>query len=148
MAHAGTPTDLAKQPATSTSTGQGLWKPLLFVILALSIGIGLVLATSFIAGSNHANGLQAVDPRYGQMESLRADFRGIGPAAATVDQRYDQLESLRANFRMIGPVAATVDPRYDLMEGLRANFRGIGPVVGTAVDHRYDQIDALRANLR
>jgi hypothetical protein len=71
MAHVGTSGDLAKQPATTGSTGQAFWRAMLALIVAVAIGLGLVMTTSFIAGSNTSVGAPAPDHRYDQVESLR-----------------------------------------------------------------------------
>jgi hypothetical protein len=70
MAHVGTSGDLAKQPA-ATGAGQGFWRAMLVLIVAVAIGLGLVMTTSFIAGSNTSGGAPAPDHRYDQVESLR-----------------------------------------------------------------------------
>ena len=67
MAHAGTPTDLAQKPATSTN---GLWQPLLAVIVILAIGVGMALVASAVATSRSV-AAPAADGGYTQVETLR-----------------------------------------------------------------------------
>jgi hypothetical protein len=70
MAHVGTSGDLAKQPA-ATGAGQAFWRAMLALIVAVAIGLGLVMTTSFIAGSNTSVGAPAPDHQYDQIEKLR-----------------------------------------------------------------------------
>ena len=70
MAHVGTSGDLAQQPA-ATGAGQAFWRAMLALIVAVALGLGLVMTTSFIAGSNISVGAPAPDHRYDQIESLR-----------------------------------------------------------------------------
>jgi len=87
MAHAGNPTDLAKQPATSTSTG--LWKTAFAAIVLLALVVGMVIVTSSLVAANKSSVLPAADHRYDQIENER------GAAAAFTDRSYDQIESQR-----------------------------------------------------
>ena len=86
MAHAGTPTGLAQQPAASS------WKPFLSLIVILAIGVGLVIAVPLIAGGRAATA-PAVDRSYDQIESARgaATLSGV-----SVDTSYTSVENLRA----------------------------------------------------
>jgi hypothetical protein len=70
MAHVGTSGDLAQRPA-ATGAGQAFWRAMLAVIVAVAIGLGLVMTTSFISGSNTSVGAPAPDHRYDRIESLR-----------------------------------------------------------------------------
>ena len=97
MAHAGTPTDLAQQPATSTS---GLWKTAAAAIVLLALVVGMVIVTSSLVAASKSSVLPAADHRYDQIENLAANMRGTTPALTT-DRSYDQIESQR------GAVAAS-----------------------------------------
>ena len=87
MAHAGTPTDLAQQPATSTS---GLWKTAAAAIAVLALVVGMVIVTSSLVAASKSSVLPAADHRYDQIEDQR------GPASLSFsDKSYDQIESQR-----------------------------------------------------
>ena len=47
MAHAGTPTDLTKQPATSTA--RGVWQAIVAAILVLALAAGVVAVSANLA---------------------------------------------------------------------------------------------------
>jgi hypothetical protein len=105
MAHAGTPTDLAKQPATSSTNG--LWQALLAATVALALVAGMVfVATNLAAKSSVAPATQLND--------RIAPQRGPTTAAAAqiyvADGTYDQIEAQRgaANFS-----AVKADRRFD-----------------------------------
>lgn len=66
MAHAGTPTGLAQQPAASSS----LWKSLFGLVVILAIGIAMVIAVPVITGGR-ATTAPAVDRSYDQIENAR-----------------------------------------------------------------------------
>lgn len=126
MAHAGTPTDLAKQPATSSSSGQvGPWKALLTAIIILAIGLVMAMAVSFIA-ANRAIGVPAVDRSYDQIETQRGATTLSG---VSVDRNLDQVEkAAAAKARAMSGVP--VDTSYDAVE----NARGAAPLSGTTID--------------
>ena len=65
MAHAGTPTDLAKQPATSTTNG--LWQVLLAGIVILALAVGMVLVAANVAAPKSV-AAPAADHRLDQVE--------------------------------------------------------------------------------
>ncbi len=88
MAHAGTPTDLAKQPATSTTNG--LWQALLAVIMILAVGAGVVVISSNLAANKGAPA-PAADHRLDQIEAQRGTVSMAG--APSADGSYDQIES-------------------------------------------------------
>ena len=102
MAHAGTPTDLAKQPATSTTNG--LWQAFLAAIVILAIGAGAVLLSANVAGTKGAPA-PAVDHRMDQIEGQRG---AISMAAPRADRRFDELI-----------VAAAADGSYSKVESSR-----------------------------
>src|SRR6267378_25878 len=76
MAHAGTPADLAKQPA-ATGTGQGFWQALGILVAVVAIALAMVAATSFIASSTVTKSVPAADRSYDQIEA----HRGAVPVA-------------------------------------------------------------------
>src|SRR3954466_9640205 len=123
MAHAGTPTDLAKQPATSSTNG--LWQALLAATVALALVAGMVfVATNLAAKSSVAPATQLNDriapqpgpatPPAPQLNARIAPQRGPTTAAAAqiyvADGSYDQIEAQRgaANFS-----AVKADRRFD-----------------------------------
>src|SRR5260370_29091326 len=65
MAHAGTTTGLAGQPAASRS-----WKSFLSLIVILAIGIGMLIAVPLLAGAKTTSA-PAVDRGYDQIETQR-----------------------------------------------------------------------------
>jgi hypothetical protein len=117
MAHAGSPTGLAKQPATSSS----LWKPLLSAIVILAIGLGLAMATSFIIGNRAASG-PAVDRSYDQIENAR----GVAPLSGVSLDTMQKAAAAKA--RAMSGVA--VDTSYTSVE----SARGTAPLSGTTID--------------
>jgi hypothetical protein len=150
MAHAGTPTDLAKQPATSNS----LWKPLLTAIVILAIGITLAMAASFLS---RASSVPAVDRGYDAIEKARGatnlsgvtvDNFAVQNAAAAkaramsgvpADTSYNAVEKARGDFWVLSGVA--VDTSYDAVE----NARGVAPLSGsqpdeTSFDRKYQEL--------
>jgi hypothetical protein len=100
MAHAGTPTDLAKQPATSAN---GPWQALLAVIVILAIGVGMALIASTVATSRGITA-PAADGSYNEVEALRG-----GTTLAAADSSYTQVEKNRG-----GAFAA---PRIEAQRG-------------------------------
>jgi hypothetical protein len=121
MAHAGTSTDLAKQPAASSST----WKALLSAIVILAIGVGMVLAVPLITGGR-ATTAPAVDRSYDQIENARGATTLSG---LSVDSSFDQLEkAAAAKARAMSGVP--VDTSYDAVE----SARGAALLSGTTID--------------
>jgi hypothetical protein len=90
MAYAGTPSDLAKQPGSTTSGRTGSTKPLITAIAVLAIIVVGAMAFAFVA-SNKVVGLPTPDRAYDQVEAQR----GTALAPATVDRSYDQIEAQR-----------------------------------------------------
>ena len=132
MAHAGTPSDFAARPATSGSTGAGLWQALLVIVIAIAV----VMAVSFFV-SKPTNGAAGADRGYDQIENMRgaANFSVVAG-----DRSYDQIENTRgaANFSVVAG-----DHSYDQIE----NLRGTG-LSATPVNHRYHAVKSLSGNLR
>lgn len=127
MAYAGNPSDLAKQPAPSTSSGhagswQRSWQPLLTAIVIVAIIVMVAMATVF----TRAKGLSADDRSYDQIEALRgATPLSVAPGAfAPADRHDEQIAKLQAGVsRLVYQTADPVDHRYDNIENLRANMR-------------------------
>ena len=71
MAHAGTPTDLAKQPATSTVNGP--WQALLVAIVLVALVAGMVIVGTSLAAKNTGSpaAIPAADHSYDQIEAQR-----------------------------------------------------------------------------
>ena len=131
MAHAGT---------TSTASGQtGLWKALLAAVVIAAIGIGMVLAVSFIAGK--AASAPAVDNSYNQIETQRgvriltgvsanSNLDVLAKAAAAKARAMSGVapdNSLDAAVR--AAAAGTVDTSYNAAEKARS-----GAFSGTTID--------------
>ena len=111
MAHAGTPTDLAKQPATSTTNG--LWQGLAAAIVLLALVAGMVAVTTSLSAAGKTTAVPAADRSYDQIENQRgtAIFSGL-----VEDRGYDQIENLRG-----GTVATGLanDRSYDKIQSER-----------------------------
>lgn len=124
MAHAGTPTDLAKQPATSTTNG--LWQTAAAAIVLLALVVGMVIVTSSLVASR-ASVAPAVDHRYDQIENLAANMRGgAAPARTTEDRSYDQIENQRGGVILNG---LANDRSFDKIQSERGSV-GLDKVVG------------------
>jgi hypothetical protein len=128
MAHAGTTTDLAGQPAASRST----WKFLLSLVVILAIGIGMVIAVPLLAGAKTTTA-PAVDS-YTQIETQRGattlsavSADTLAKAAAAKARAMSGVaadNSLDAAVRAAAAGAVSVDTSYDAIENLRAQ-RGV-----------------------
>jgi hypothetical protein len=107
MAHAGTPADLAKQPA-ATGTGQGFWQALGILVAVVAIALAMVAATSFIASSNVAKSVPAADRSYDQIEAQRLAAPVALPPADlsrdtdTLSSTSDQFKGLRGTRTLSG----------------------------------------------
>jgi hypothetical protein len=123
MAHAGTTTDLAGQPAASRST----WKALLSFVVILAIGIGMVIAVPLLAGAKTTTA-PAVDNSYNQIEDQRGATTLSAVSADTL------AKAAAAKARAMSGVAAD--------NSLDAAVRN-GAAVG--VDNSYNDIENLRA---
>jgi hypothetical protein len=114
MAHAGTPADLAKQPA-AIGTGQGFWQALAILVVVVAIGLGMVAATSFIASSNVAKSVPAADRSYDQIEAQRLAAPVAFPPAdrsrdtGTYSKPADQFTGHRGTMTLSGTSAPIVD---------------------------------------
>ena len=126
MAHAGTPTDLAKQPATSTTNG--LWQAFVVAIVLLALVAGMVIVGTNLASKGSA--VPAADHRYDQIEAQRGATTFAGPKA---DRRFDEL--------ILAPAGAPFsDGSYDQAEKNRGGAssgatQGTTKVGGTAPDN-------------
>ena len=80
MAHAGTPTDLAKQPATSTPNG--LWQALLVAVVLVALVAGMVIVGTSLAarGAVSPAAIPAANHSYDQIEAQR------GTATLSMDE--------------------------------------------------------------
>ena len=81
MAHAGNPTGLAQQPATSAN---GLWQALLAIIAVLALGAGMVLIGTTIAAPKSA---VAPADSYTQIETQRGGMTLAAGSTSTQAQR-------------------------------------------------------------
>jgi hypothetical protein len=92
MAHAGTPTDLAKQPATSTING--LWQAVLAAVVFFALVAGMVFVATNLAAKGSA--VPAADHRYDQIEGTRGAI-----LMAPADNSYNQVEQARNGFSLV-----------------------------------------------
>ena len=99
MAHAGTPTDLAKQPATSTTNA--LWQTAAAAIVLLALVVGMVIVASSLLAASKSSVAPAFDHRYDQVDNLAANMRGAAPALTT-DRSYDAIENQRSIVQVYG----------------------------------------------
>jgi len=88
MAHAGTPADLAKQPATSTTNGP--WQALLAMILFAAL-----VASMVIIGANVATSRSVVPAAGHKIEAQRGPTTAAAAQIYVVDQSYTQVETNR-----------------------------------------------------
>jgi hypothetical protein len=114
MAHVGTSMDLAKQPAKTGSSGQfGLWRALIIAIVVVAIGVGIVMAASFIAKST--TGVSAEDRSYDKIEAVRGTTT---LSLAPVDLSYNSLRGVR-NAPAPAAGSAPADLSYNSLQGIR-----------------------------
>jgi hypothetical protein len=93
-------TTMAKQPAV---TGSGFLQAFLALIIVAAIGVGLVMATSNIAGST----APAQDQSYNQIEKLR----GAAPLTGGTDDRsFDGIEKFRSVTSLTGGATYVIVP--------------------------------------
>jgi hypothetical protein len=133
MAHAGTPTDLAKQPATSSTNG--LWQALLAGIVILAIGAGMAFVISTAASSKIT--APAVDHRLDGIEAQRGAAT-LSVAAVKPDRRFDEL--------IVGQAGPFSDGSYSQVEANRggAFTAPTTTVSGTAPDYGNGRIQGHR----
>lgn len=125
MAHAGTPTDLAKQPATSTTNG--LWQTAAAAIVLLALVVGMVIVTSNLLAASKSSVAPAFDHRYDQVDNLAANMRGAAASGLT-DRSYDQIENQRS---IVTTYGLTNDRSFDKIQSERG---AVGP--NKVVGHR------------
>ena len=126
MAHAGTTTGLAGQPAASRST----WKSLLSLVVILAIGIAMIIAVPLLAGAKTISA-PAVDRGYDQIEAQRGATTLSAVSADTI------AKAAAAKARAMSGVA----PDNSLDAAVRA-----AAAKGTlSVDNSYNAIENLRA---
>jgi hypothetical protein len=130
MAYAGNASDLAKQPAPSSSSrDSGSWQPLLTAVVVVAILIVVAMATAFIANSNRVNGITTIDRGADRIEMVvptidrGADLNetvGVAPA----DNSLTNAERMPSDLsKQVYKSGVPVDPRYDTIENLRGNLR-------------------------
>jgi hypothetical protein len=136
MAHAGTTTGLAGQPAASGST----WKSFLSLIVILAIGIGMLIAVPLLAGAKTTS-VPAVDRGYTQIETQRGATTLSGVSADTLAKAAAAKaramsavapdNSLDAAVRAAAAKGAlSVDTSYNAVE----DSRGVAPLSGPTID--------------
>ena len=82
MAYVGSPSDLVKQPGTSTSSKPaGLWKPLLAMIVAAAIVVMAVMAIGSLVGSKQ---VAPVGLSHAQVASLQWSLPPAGLSRAQI----------------------------------------------------------------
>ncbi len=132
MAHAGTQTDLAKQPATSN----GFWQLLVGMIAIVALAAAIV----YVAGNMASNrGLApAVDHRYDQIETLRG-----GATLGAADSSYTQVEDLRGGaFSAANPVKGSRSAAFIAAFEAARQGKGTAPEAGSGkiLGHRGAQV--------
>jgi len=103
MAHAGTPTNLAKQPAAATLNG--LWQALLAAVVLFALVAGMVFVGMNVAAKRSA--APAADRSYDQIEQIRG-----GAILAPADRSYDQIEQVRGG-TVLAPAVHYPDVTYE-----------------------------------
>lgn len=121
MAHAGTTTGLAGQPAASRS-----WKSFLSLIVILAIGIAMLIAVPLLAGAKTTTA-PAVDRGYDQIENQRGATTLSAVSADTL------AKAAAAKARAMSGVA----PDNSLDAAVRAQS-------GVTVDTSYDAVEKAR----
>lgn len=126
MAHAGTTTGLAGQPAAAGSN----WKSFLSLIVILAIGIGMLIAVPLLAGAKTTT-VPAVDNAYTQIEAQRGATNLSAVSADTL------AKAAAAKARAMSGVAPD--------NSLDAAVRAAAAKAALSVDSSYDDIENLRA---
>jgi hypothetical protein len=120
MAYAGTPGNLAKQPATSTSNG--LLQAVLAAVVLFALVAGMVFVGTSIASK--ASVVPAADRGYDQIEAQRG---ATNFAAVKADRRFDEL--------ILAPAVHYPDVSYD-----QVTLSAPTKISGTAPDNRPGRI--------
>ena len=133
MAHAGTPTDLAKQPATSTING--LWQALLVAVALVALVAGMVFVATNLAAKGSV--VPAADHSYDQIEAHRGAIL-LAPAANS----YNQVEQSRNGTSLV-PGVHYPDVSYDQNKPAPSRVSGTAPYnhPGLVTGHRGAMID-------
>jgi hypothetical protein len=129
MAYAGTPGNLAKQPAASTSNG--LLQAVLAAVVLFALVAGMVFVGTSIASK--ASVVPAADRGYDQIEAQRG---ATNFAAVKADRRFDEL--------ILAPAVHYPDVSYDQVTlSAPTKISGTAPVnrPGRIVGHRGAMID-------
>ena len=115
MAHAGTPTDLAKQPATSTN---GLWQALLVVIVLIALVASRVAAPKSVAAP-------AADHSFDQIEAQR----GAATMTLSTDAYLNSiLDNAHATPYVGGPALSTDEYLNNILDRAHATPFAVGAV--------------------
>ena len=94
MAYAGSPSDLAKQPAPATSSEPvGSWKPLVTAIVIVAIVLVAAISSAFLAGSN----------RVAPAGLSRAQIAGLQQSVAPAGLSRAQIAGLQQSVSRIVP---------------------------------------------
>jgi hypothetical protein len=125
MAHAGSTTDLAGQPAASHST----LKALLSLVAILAIGIGMIIAVPLLAGAKTTTAPAA--DSYTQIETQRGATTLSGVSADTL------AKAAAAKARAMSGVAPE--------NSLDAAVRAAAAKGALSVDNSYNTVENLRA---
>ena len=137
MAHAGTPTDLAKQPATSTING--LWQALLVAVALVALVAGTIIVGTSLAAKGAVNPavIPAADHSYDQIEAHRGAIL-LAPAANS----YNQVEQSRNGTSLV-PGVHYPDVSYDQNKPAPSRVSGTAPYnhPGLVKGHRGAMID-------
>ena len=103
MAHAGTPTNLAKQPATMNLNG--LWQALLAAVVLFAVVAGMVFIGTNLAAKGSV--VPAADRSYDQIEQMRG-----AAIFAPADNIYNQVEQSRNGTSLV-PAVHYPDVSYE-----------------------------------
>jgi len=144
MAHAGNPTGLAKQPATSTTNG--LWQALLVAVVLIALVEGMVIVSAGLAakGAVSPAAIPAADHSLDQIEAQRgtvtlstdANLNGIfdrahaapyvaGPALSTDEYLNNILDRAHAAPFAVG----TVTPQLSATSGtFHPGWQPVAPI--------------------
>ena len=117
MAYAGTPTGLAKQPATSTPNG--LWQALLVAVVLVALVAGMVIVGTSLAAKS------AVSPAVIPASSHNRDQIGAQRGAATMTLSTDAdlnsiLDNAHATPYVAGPALSTDDYLNNILDRAHA----------------------------
>ncbi|MFL5643667.1 MAG: hypothetical protein ACJ77V_03890 [Chloroflexota bacterium] len=132
MAHAGTPTDLAKQPATSTVNGLG--QALLLAVMLVAFVAAIVFVATNIAAKGST--VPATGRSDAQVEAQR-DATLSAAAKAVSGRTDDEIEQIRG--AALNPTVHYPDVTYD-----QVKLSSPTKISGTAPDNRPGRIKGHR----